>query len=63
MKKPQEYLPSGELYPREVLELNERIKDKMSEMDYEEVKDLVDNVYKIAYVDGFADALYYKDLI
>lgn len=64
MQKPQEkndyYIKAN--YPHQVEELRESIAKKLTDTVYgEDLNRLIDAVYKAAYLDGFQDALFFKD--
>ena len=49
-------------YPEIVQNEYGRLSEKLNAADADDVSFLVDMVYKIAYVDGFRDALYFREL-
>lgn len=49
-------------YPREVQEDYAEICENVDEFCAEKIRNLVYDIYKVAYVDGFEDVLYYRDL-
>lgn len=62
MIKPQEKyeeLFAKDEYPERLQQEYERMKDRLKEMEGEDLDDLIDGVYKEAYLDGFKDALFY----
>ena len=49
-------------YPEIVQKEYGRLSENLKATDADDVSVLVDMVYKVAYVDGFRDALYFKEL-
>ena len=49
-------------YPETIQKEYGRLSENLKETDADDVSVLVDMVYKVAYVDGFRDALYFKEL-
>ena len=49
-------------YPEIVQNEYGRLSENLKATDADDVSVLVDMVYKVAYVDGFRDALYFKEL-
>lgn len=65
LRKPQEKDDEhfcAAAYPEIVQKEYGRLSEKLKATDADDVSVLVDMVYKVAYVDGFRDALYFKEL-
>ena len=61
MNKPQEKVTKKE-YPEKVVQHYRQLYEKLNSIEAEDMCILVDMVYKEAYLDGFSDALFYKDI-
>ncbi len=63
LKKPWDYdnrIPYE--YPKIVQEDYATLYGRLDKLNAERLHLLINQIYKVAYVDGFEDALYYKDL-
>ena len=62
MQKPNTDIASRDYYPKALRDNFEEVTKNLNERITEDIKDLFDDVYKVAYVDGFRDALFYMDI-
>ena len=49
-------------YPDKIQQSYQWICEKLNEMQISDMNMLIDQIYKVAYLDGFEDALYYKEI-
>ena len=65
IRKPQmkneEILIKSE-YPEKIQQSYQCVCEKLNEMQISDMNMLIDQIYKAAYLDGFEDALYYKEI-
>lgn len=65
IRKPQmkneEILIKSE-YPEKIKQSYQWVCEKLNEMQISDMNMLIDQIYKAAYLDGFEDALYYKEI-
>ena len=65
IRKPQmkneEILIKSE-YPEKIQQSYQWVCGKLNEMQISDMNMLIDQIYKAAYLDGFEDALYYKEI-
>lgn len=62
LTKPSRDLPSQDAYPQEIQHIYEILADDLTEVHMEYLDDLIDNIYKVAYMDGVKDMVYFHDL-
>ncbi len=49
-------------YPEKVHETYDALCERLDNLCVEDVGILIEQIYKVAYLDGFEDAIYYKDI-
>lgn len=49
-------------YPDKIQQSYQRTCEKLNEVQISDMNMLIDQIYKVAYLDGFEDALYFKEI-